>query len=547
MHHHHPVLFVVLSLAVAIGGAWTALELFQRTRTDTRERRMVWVGVASTAMGLSIWSMHFIAMLGFDVGVPLDYDPGLTAFSLVVAIVGTAGAFFAVSSGQGALRLVTAGAAMGLSIWTMHYVGMAAIRMVQLRHDPVWMMLAFAVAVSASTAALWAAPRQTSSAWRMAAAGLMGLAIAGMHYTAMIGVTAASADPSGATGGGSAAFLAVSLAAVTAVALLGALAASLHDQRQRLLEVLDAGGVGHWEMHPSTGAVQASARARTLMGLPLGTLLSDQEWADRMSNGSRRERAALVARLLEEGGDYSAEYQLLDERWVGLRGRVHRGRSRRTLKISGIITDLTDQRAAFEAVAASEQRQRVLINELNHRVKNTLASIQSIARLTARRSPDLSSFLSAFEARLQALSNTQNLLTAQSWTRAEIGALLASELAPYAKEQAMLKGPEVWVNAEQGLSLGLVFHELTTNAAKHGALSTPDGCVEVDWQTMDGRIVMRWAERGGPKVSPPSRQGFGSQLIRSSIERTLGGELSIDYVPTGVRYSLSFELAAPTG
>ncbi len=111
----------------------------------------------------------------------------------------------------------------------------------------------------------------------------------------------------------------------------------------------------------------------------------------------------------------------------------------------------------------------------------------------------------------------------------------------------MLKGPEVWVNAEQGLSLGLVFHELTTNAAKHGALSTPDGCVEVDWQTMDGRIVMRWAERGGPKVSPPSRQGFGSQLIRSSIERTLGGELSIDYVPTGVRYSLSFEPAAPTG
>lgn len=546
MHHHHSVLFVVLSLAVAIGGAWTALELFQRTRTDTRERRLVWVGVASTAMGLSIWSMHFIAMLGFDVGAPLDYDPGLTAFSLIVAIVGTAGAFFAVSSGQGALRLVTAGAAMGLSIWTMHYVGMAAIRMVQLRHDPVWMVLAFAVAVSASTTALWAAPRQTSSGWRMAAAGLMGLAIAGMHYTAMFGVTVA-ADLSGATGGGSAAFLAVSLAAVTAVALLGALAASLQDQRQRLLEVLDAGGVGHWEMHPSSGAIQASGRARALLGLPLGTQLNDQAWTEKLSDASRQERAALMARLLEQGGDYSADYQLRDKRWVGLRGRVHHGRSRRTLKISGIITDLTEQRAAFEAVAASEQRQRVLINELNHRVKNTLASIQSIARLTARRSPDLSSFLSAFEARLQALSNTQNLLTAQSWTRAEIGALLGSELAPYAKEQAMLKGPEVWVSAEQGLSLGLVFHELTTNAAKHGALSTPDGCVEVDWQATDGRVVMSWAERGGPKVSPPTRQGFGSQLIRSSIERTLSGELSIDYAPTGVRYSLSFEPAAPTG
>jgi diguanylate cyclase len=535
------MLFVVLSLAVAIGGAWTALELFQRIRIDTRGRRLVWVGVASTAMGLSIWSMHFIAMLGFDVGAPLDYAPGLTALSLLLAVFGTAGAFFAVSSGQGARRLITAGAAMGLSIWAMHYAGMAAIRSVQLSHDPAWMVLAFGVAAGASTAALWAAPRQTSPAWRMAAAGLMGLAIAGMHYTAMLGVTVTSSHNTGLPlPQGLEVFLAVSLAAITAVGLLGVLAASLNDQRQRLLEVLDAGGVGYWELRPGSGSIQASPRARSLLGLPLGIPLTVRDWTDLLADASREDCEATVAHLIEGGGEYAAEYQLRDQRWVGLRGRLHSDRSRRTIKISGIITDVTDRRSAFEAVATSEQRQRILINELNHRVKNTLASIQSIARLTARRSSDLPSFLSAFEPRLQALSNTQNLLTAQSWTRAEVGALLAAELAPYAREQVRLEGPEVWVSAEQGLSLGLVFHELTTNAAKHGALSTPDGCIEVDWRLIDGHLVMDWLERGGPEVAQPRHQGFGSHLIRSSIERTLQGRLSVDYATAGARYSLSF-------
>jgi two-component sensor histidine kinase len=192
----------------------------------------------------------------------------------------------------------------------------------------------------------------------------------------------------------------------------------------------------------------------------------------------------------------------------------------------------------------------VLVSELNHRVKNTLATIQSIARHTVRSSADLSSFLDTFEKRLMALSSTHALLTEANWAPADLKALLSAELAPYLHEseaRVQLSGPPVELSPIVALSTGLVIHELATNAAKYGALSVSTGALQVTWKVAtrpDGpRLQLTWDEHGGPQVSPPTRRGFGTRLIQSSFDR-VGGIVKLEYPETGVRCSIEVPLPA---
>jgi len=186
-----------------------------------------------------------------------------------------------------------------------------------------------------------------------------------------------------------------------------------------------------------------------------------------------------------------------------------------------------------------------LINELNHRVKNTLATIQSIAMLTARRTDTLPEFSALFEARLMALSETHNLLTASGWEQAMLREMLAREFRPYAPEQFRLEGPDVLFDAPQALAMGMVIHELATNAAKHGALSSGNGCVAVNWGPPDanGHVALDWIETGGPAVTPPKRTGFGSRLISTSLKGDLKGSAEQDYASDGLRTRLKFRPA----
>lgn len=542
--HQHQSIFAALAVAVAIMGSWTALDLFQRVRTHTGRPRVVWLAIASFAMGSSIWSMHFIAMLGFDPGSPVSYDPLLTAVSLLLALGGTALAFFAAASARSNLPgLILSGAAMGLAICAMHYVGMAALRTaVALGYHPGLVLLSLAVAVAAATAALWAARRDRSLAWRAVAALVLGLAIVGMHYTAMAAlVLTPSAGASDTVAGAPPVMLAVAVATGTGAILIIALAASLYDQRQALLEVLDAGGIGYWEFSPRSGQLSASPRAKIILGLSPDAPLDQAIWRSTLSPESQIERDKRLQQALGPDVEhYSAEYRLRDCRWISLRGRVVRDRSSRPTKVAGILLDVSDRERAFVAVAESEKRQRLLINELNHRVKNSLATIQAIASLTARRAVSVSDFLSGFQARLIALSTTHNLLTAQGWEQAELRSLLDAELGPYPSQQVKLEGPEVWLPAEQALAIGMIAHELATNAAKYGALSCPDGCVQAKWVHSGGELHLRWLERGGPAVSPPDQKGFGSQLIQRSVQGSLRGTVETDFSAGGLQLSLRF-------
>jgi PAS domain S-box-containing protein len=237
---HHP-LFIALSSLTAWLGAWTALDVFRRVRAHVGIWRLAWLAATAAAMGLSIWSMHFIAMLGFNPGAEVRYDAGRTVLSLLLAIATTAFAFFFARSG-GVRREMAGGLVMGAGICTMHYVGMSAvITSVALANDPLYVVLAFGVAVTASTSALFVARIETTWRQRVLAAAVLGFAIVGMHYTAMYGVRIVSAAGSGTGSGGmDSMVLAVAVGAGTLFILLLALIAASSDRRFEALAVREA-------------------------------------------------------------------------------------------------------------------------------------------------------------------------------------------------------------------------------------------------------------------------------------------------------------------
>ncbi|HWT53115.1 MAG TPA: sensor histidine kinase, partial [Caulobacter sp.] len=203
-----------------------------------------------------------------------------------------------------------------------------------------------------------------------------------------------------------------------------------------------------------------------------------------------------------------------------------------------------------EAMSAQEQ-QRLRINELNHRVKNTLAAVQSIAAQTARRADSPEDFRDKFEARLVALSQTHNLLNRSGWRHVSLRDLLDQEFAPYAAEQVRLDGPAVDLSPRFLVALGLVFHELVTNAAKHGALSAATGLVQVSWRLLlqsdaERRLIVHWRELGGPAVRSPIRRGFGTRLIETSLRGELGGASRMVFASEGLDCRLEISLAEPT-
>lgn len=191
----------------------------------------------------------------------------------------------------------------------------------------------------------------------------------------------------------------------------------------------------------------------------------------------------------------------------------------------------------------AEEQQKLLVDELNHRVKNTPATVQAIAAQTLRTTAEPAAFNRAFQARLMALSATHDLLTATSWRSVALADSLKVELHPFGADRYRFEGPELDLIPGEALALGLIFHELATNAAKYGALSAPDGCVTVSWSVIDAeipRLELVWRESGGPAVQPPARRGFGSRLI----ERSLGadGSSELDFDPDGLVCRISLRL-----
>jgi two-component sensor histidine kinase len=205
-------------------------------------------------------------------------------------------------------------------------------------------------------------------------------------------------------------------------------------------------------------------------------------------------------------------------------------------RISGVTFDITDRKEA-------EEQQNLLAREVDHRAKNTLAVVQSILRLS--RAENVDDYISSVEGRVHALSRAHNLLSQSRWLGVSLNGLFKEELEPYrAAEKIMLKGPDVALRSAAAQSLALAIHELSTNAAKYGALSSLEGRLVVEWGFTGGQLMIDWQELDGPPVVVPKKRGFGTNILMGSVEKQLSGVVKMEWKPAGLVCRISIPAAA---
>ena len=250
--------------------------------------------------------------------------------------------------------------------------------------------------------------------------------------------------------------------------------------------------------------------------------------------------------LTDDVHETLASGRLLEQRVTSEDGRSHYlARLRRYAGMDGgsdgVIITFVDVTEVMEG----EAHQRLLIAELNHRVKNMLAVAVSVVRQTAKRASSVPDYSTALVSRLEGMARSYELLSRENWTEARIDELARQSLQPFDLERIHLNGPEVMLKPRQALSLGMVLHELATNASKYGALSTPDGQVEVSWDLSDAdatKLGLRWSERGGPAIQKPQGRGFGLTLVERETSHSLGGAAEIDWRAGGLAVALQVPL-----
>jgi PAS domain S-box-containing protein len=265
-----------------------------------------------------------------------------------------------------------------------------------------------------------------------------------------------------------------------------------------------------------------------------GTTGLGETWAQGLHPDDREATFAAWGHSVATGDPYDIEHRvkMLDGRYRWARSRAF---PRRTdagdiCLWYGSTEDIHDQRLA-------EERQRLLINELNHRVKNTLATVQAIAFQTLKGDITLAEGRARFEARLLALSRAHNLLTEESWEGASLERVIADTTAHLASDHQrfLVEGEPVFLSPRAALALSLALHELSTNASKYGSLSGEEGRVSIRWTMTDAILRLEWKETGGPPVAEPARRGFGSRLIERGLEADLAGRAELHFDADGLR------------
>jgi PAS domain S-box-containing protein len=248
-------------------------------------------------------------------------------------------------------------------------------------------------------------------------------------------------------------------------------------------------------------------------------------------DGDRVEHA--LRNIAKTGQPHQAEFRVRrpngELRWCIGTAAASLDTAGRVVRMSGVTIDITDRRLA-------EERQELLTREVDHRAKNALAVVQSIVRLT--RATTIENYVEAVEGRIFALARAHLLLSESRWRGADLGRLVTEELAPYRTHETdkiARKGPDVTLEPATAQAVAVALHELSTNAAKYGALSVKSGRVALSWELRTGTLVLKWVESGGPPVKAPASHGYGSKVIRAVIERQLGGRAILDWRPEGLR------------
>lgn len=320
-------------------------------------------------------------------------------------------------------------------------------------------------------------------------------------------------------------------------------AAELIKEEWRHALTLEAGKVGSWVWDLRSDEISANDIFRRMLGLDPVQRITLEDLFARIHAEDRPEFDRALATSFGEGGEFHAEFRATSGRWLIGRGRVYqRDAAGKPLVMMGVNIDITEARRAADHT-------RYLLRELNHRVKNTLAMIQSLARQTVRRSPGPQEFIEAFSGRLQTLAEAHVLLSDRDWSGIGLMELIHAQIAPYLideGEQLVLEGEDLQLPPDHALGLGLILHELCSNAVKHGALRQRSGRVHVTWKrnpAIRGRLELAWIESGGPPVVEPQDSGFGSQLIRRSLDKVVDSHVALEFPPTGVEARIEMPLA----
>jgi PAS domain S-box-containing protein len=297
--------------------------------------------------------------------------------------------------------------------------------------------------------------------------------------------------------------------------------------------------VGSYVYDVKRGTMQISQGYATIHGLPEATTETTiGEWRARVhpedlarAEGLREQ--AFADRRNEDNAEYRIVLSSGEVRWIERRGTISYEQMGRPERVVGVNIDVTERKRA-------EERQRLLIAELDHRVKNALATVSAVVSQTAVGSRSMTDFVAALDGRIRSMATTHELLSSGRWQGISLIELVRRELAPYATPyNAKISGPEVLLRPEAGQAMALVLHELATNAAKYGALSTKEGTVAVRWDRWlsghPSRLVLEWQEIGGPRIVAAGNSSYGTSTIRDLIPFEFGGTVELSLAPEGVR------------
>ncbi len=314
--------------------------------------------------------------------------------------------------------------------------------------------------------------------------------------------------------------------------------ARLLESEQQLRLATEAAEIGLWDVDNVTDTLFWPPRVKAMFGIAPDVPVSLADFYAGLHSDDKEAISAAFAAACDpqKRALYDVEYRTVGKedgivRWVAAKGRAVFDADGKCVRVIGTAIDISKRKEA-------EERQVLLAREVDHRARNALAVIQSIIRLTRAKTVD--DYVQAIEGRIKALARAHTLLSDSRWHGADLATLVTEELAPYrGGDKITIRGPDISLQPATAQGLALALHELATNAAKHGALSSPSGKITLDWQLLGDALTLNWAESGGPAIGEPSSRSFGLKVIVASIEQQLGGKAAFDWNPNGLRCAFS--------
>jgi PAS domain S-box-containing protein len=321
--------------------------------------------------------------------------------------------------------------------------------------------------------------------------------------------------------------------------------AVLEESEARLQEALTAGAVTAFECDPRSGLSRRSQNAAQILGFDPKQPFTGAQFLAQVHPDDRARFEAIIDGVRIDSPCYSVTFRFIrpDGRqvWLEETSRAEFDTTGRVVRLKGLTRDITRRKH-------SEKRQDLLIAELDHRVKNVLARVGAVVMHTRCRSETMDEFVKALHGRIQSMAAAHSLLSRSRWSDVGLSDLIRQQLAPYTTDaNTAISGPDVMLTSAETQAVAMVIHELVTNAAKHGALSCPDGSVSVSWDRggTDAAAILTitWRELGGPPIGALVRSGYGSSLIRNLIPHELGGTVDLAFPSDGACCKIEIPLA----